>query len=93
MLNDVKNYIENLLKGSKEIALEDVLLYGDKKLSAIISKKGYWASFEVLPNLEYDFTIISTKSEAIISSKSKKFEGLEQLYAEIKEDFNAFSGE
>ena len=91
MLTTIKDFLINLVNGSNIIKLEDAIIHGEKKLSVIMSKKGYMASFEVMPNLEYDFLVINSNDEAIILNKSKKLYDIRGLLAEIEEDYNAFA--
>lgn len=91
MLTTIKDFLVNLVNGSDDIKLEDAIIHDGKKLAVILSKKDYMASFEVMPNLEYDFLVINSNDEAIVLSKSKKLNDIKELFMEIKEDYNAFS--
>ena len=93
MLNTIKDFLVNLAKGSSVIKLEDTLIYDGKKLAVIMSKKDYMASFEVTPNLEYDLLVINSNDEAIVFNKSKKLENIQELFAELEGDYNAFVGQ
>jgi hypothetical protein len=91
MLTTIKNFLINLAKGSSAIKLEDAVIHDGKKLSVIMSKKDYMASFEVIPNMEYDFLVINSNDEAIILNKSKKLKDILELLTELEEDYNAFA--
>jgi hypothetical protein len=91
MLNKIKNYIVGLSSDSSIIKLVDVIIHDEKKLVVILSKNDYMASFEVLPNYEYDFLVINENDEAIVLNKSKKLDNIQELMAEIEEDYNAFA--
>lgn len=61
------------------------------ELAVIMSKKDYMASFEVTTNLEYDLLVINSIDEAIVFNKSKKLNNIQELFAELKSDYNAFA--
>ena len=91
MLTTIKDFLVNLVNGSDNIKLLDAIIYDGKKLAVIMSKKDYMASFEVMPNLEYDFLVVNSNNEAIVLNKSQKLNDIRELFMEIEEDYNAFS--
>lgn len=91
MLTNIKDFLVNLVNGSDNIKLEDTIIHDGKKLAVIMSKKDYMASFEVIPNLEYDFLVINSNTEAIVLNKSKKLNDIRELFMEVEEDYNSFS--
>ena len=91
MLDTIKNFLVNLAKGTSAIKLEDAVIHDGKKLAVIISKKNYMASFEVTSNLEYDLLVINSNDEAIVFNKSKKLNDIQELFAELETDYNAFT--
>lgn len=93
MLNIVKDFITSLFKDSNTIKLEDVLIYDEKKLVIVLSKKDYLASFEILPDFQYDFIVVNSNDETVVLNKTKTMNDIEALLSEIKEDYNAFAGQ
>lgn len=91
MLTTIKNFLVHLAKGSSVIKIEDAVIHDGKKLAVIMSKKDYMASFEVTPNMEYDFLVINSNDEAIVLNKSKKIKDIKELFMELEEDYNAFA--
>ena len=90
MFDTIQGFLINLAKNSSSIELEDVLAF-EKKLTVVMSKKNYMASFDVTSALDYDFLVINSNDEAIVFNKSKKLNDIRQLLEEINTDYNAFS--
>ena len=87
MFENIKEYFFRILNDKRDIKLEDIEIFSDKKISMVVSHENYMASFEILANYIYDFILINTNSEKIIYSKTKDLKNMEQLCKEIYNDF------
>lgn len=80
----VKKCINNL---GNSIELDDITSYGDKKLEMVLTVDERMISISILLDNTYDLMVVEIESEAVIMSKTKNCDSIDELFQELKDDF------
>jgi len=90
MLNEVEQFIRNYIV-NKEITLDDIAIYGDKKIEVVLSKENYMASISITPNFEYDFLAVTIEDESIVINITEQLSNLQYLLERVSQDLQHFN--
>lgn len=86
MFEQIKNYFLCTAARIKNVKIEDMVTYENMKMSIVVDCVKYMASFEILDDYTYDFIVIEMISENLVTSKTKKFNNIDDLFKEIDKD-------
>lgn len=72
------------------ITLDDIAIYENKKLEAVLSLQKHMASVGILPDLTYDFLAVESDSENIVLNRTENYTCVEDLCIALKKDIVTF---
>lgn len=68
------------------ITIDEVFYFGDNKIEVVFTSGKLMLSVSILADLTYDFLVAEFEGEALVKSKTKNFDNIENLFKEIQMD-------
>ncbi|MNO75539.1 hypothetical protein D3C76_665900 [compost metagenome] len=90
VLENVKQFVENLVSKYSNITIEDEIMVANVKLEYALSTKTHMASISILSDLTYDFYAEGIWSEEVSLMKTKYFNSIEDLFIVLTKDITSF---
>lgn len=83
--------IANIKQYNNKIIIDDVKVYGNKKLELVLTTKKYMASISILSDFTFDFLAVDIISEEIVINSTESCDSIKDLYIIIDKHISTCS--